>query len=106
MRMRQSKRRPQYDYCVVGNKFENSVCERDLGVNIDPNLSPASHIGEQERRQSVCWQVLEWFHSVQIRKYSASYSYPTQGQNQKLVFKFGAHTLKSTDSREDPEYGN
>lgn len=49
MRMGQSKRRPQHDYYLAGNNLQDSVCEKDLHINIVPNLSPESPIRTAEK---------------------------------------------------------
>lgn len=49
MRMGQSKRRPQHDYYLAGNNLQDSVCEKDLDINIVPNLSPESPIRTAEK---------------------------------------------------------
>lgn len=41
-----TERRPQYDYQLVGNKVQKSMCENGLGVSILPNLPLESHLGK------------------------------------------------------------
>lgn len=44
IRMGHSKRKSSYDYHLAGNKPQDSVCEKNLGVNVILNQSPESHI--------------------------------------------------------------
>lgn len=42
MSMGENERRPQYDYYLAGYKLQDSVCWKDMGVNIVLNLLPES----------------------------------------------------------------